>query len=381
MKLLRRHLVDAISAAAHGDHIRLELRGEHCTVVGADMYTMTVVELSAVGTAAPVVVTLPTKLLTATCKALQGDDVDVDISTTKLRLRSGGYRGEVAAQGRLPGVQAVPDEMWRELEAGQALALSEALRAAVVAALSDLARPTVSGVRIEVVGNSAHVVGTDGNRLHVVELRNVGLAESLTLPTQCVGAVCEALDEAEVRVVKATKPKKGAVVAVQSMPQPPRVRIAVGANNVAVEVVYSDPASPLRRLVFCRRAPEPYSEWRRVAAGGAGGIVLRLQRDVLLAQLRTCPADAVSLCVADGRLRLDYVVLDDTSTRRLGEGSVDVVVVSAPTTQQPVQVKVSTALLRDAVAQCGDVVDVSLAPSQPVRLRSGAFSAVVMFVR
>lgn len=380
LTLPRRHLADAVAHASHGDHVRLELRDGKLIVAGADMMTMVVVELSTTASAPSSVVTLPTKLLSATLKACQQDDVEIDIAATRLRLRSGSYRGEVAAQGRLPGVTAVPDEMWQTLSSEQATKLGAALRCAAVAALSDPARPTVSGVRLELRAGSYSAVGTDGSRLHWVEVGDVGLRESLTLPSQCVGAVCDALAEAEVRVVKVAKLKKGAAAAPIAVPiQPPTLRIAVGANNVAVQL--ATPTS--RRTVYCRRAPEPYSEWRRVAEDRtSAAAALTMQRDVLLAQLKACPADAVTLTPGVAQLQLDYIVLDDTSTRRLGEGGVAVAAAGVlATATQTFQVKVSTAYLRDAVAQCGDEVVLSMSPSQPVRVRSDSFSAVVMFVR
>lgn len=377
LSLPRRPFVDAVLAAAHGDYIRLSVEDAVSAIVtGADMYTTTStmvwaqLPLDVVASS----VTLPTKLLVATAKALQGDDVELAISTSRCRLRSGSYRAEIAAQGRLPAVQQVPEQSWRSVDAGAAVEFSQALRCVKAAMLSDPARPAVSGVRVDLDGS---VVGTDGNRMHHVTTSWPG---GYTLPSSCVDAAVDVL--AAMELPKATKPKrKGGADGTCPSAAVPELHLAIGANNVAFRLT----TPTATRTLFCRRAPEPFSEWRRIAtAATTSAATLTLDRDVLATTLKSCPADAISICPTPLRLLLDYVVYDATSTRRLGEGSVEVAVkTSSIAAAAPVgfAVKVAVAFLRDAVACCGDEVVLEMSPSQPLRVRCGRFQGVVMFMR
>lgn len=381
LSLPRRPFVDAVLAAAHGDYIRLSVEDAvSLYITGADMHTTTStmvwaqLPLDVVASS----VTLPTKLLVATAKALQGDDVEVVISTSRCRLRSGSYRAEIAAQGRLPAVQQVPEQSWRSVNAALCAEFSQALRCAKTAMLSDPARPAVSGVRVDTSGD---VVGTDGNRMHHVTTSWPG---GYTLPGSCVDAAVDVL--AAMEPPKATKPKRkgaGATGGVDGtcLVVAPELHLAIGTNNVAFRLT----SPTATRTLFCRRAPEPFSEWRRIAtAATTAAATLTLDRDVLAATLKSCPADAISICPTPLRLLLDYVVYDATSTRRLGEGSVEVAVKSssiAAAAPLGFAVKVAVAFLRDAVACCDDEVILEMSPSQPLRVRSGRFQGVVMFMR
>ncbi len=376
LSLPRRHLVDAVAQAAHGDYIRLSIDDAvSLTVTGADMYTMTSTSL---WTKLPLdvvasSVTLPTKLLTATAKALPNDDVTLTITTSRLQLRSGSYRGEIAAQGRVGAVHQIPDDAWRDMDAAISTELCQALSCASAAMLSDPARPAPSGVRVDPDGS---VVGTDGNRMHWVTTSWRGGA--FTLPPSCVGAVADILGAIAAKPTKSKK--KGAAQGGDDIGTL-CLGVVVGVNNVAFRLTMPTGT----RTLFCRRAPEPFPEWRRIARADTGqsAATLTLDRDVLMATLKSCPAESVTLGVGVGSstvLTLDYVVFDDTSTRRLGDGSVEVAVKACSATAH-LRVKVSTAFLRDAVACCGPDVVLEMSPSQPVRVRSGSFVGVVMFQR
>jgi len=380
LSLPRRPFVDAVLAAAHGDYIRLSIEDAVSVIVtGADMYTTTStmvwaqLPLDVVASS----VTLPTKLLVATAKALQGDDVEVVITTSRCRLRSGSYRAEIAAQGRLPAVQQVPEQSWRSVDTGMTAEFSQALRCARAAMLSDPARPAVSGVRVDLDGS---VVGTDGNRMHHVTTSWPG---GYTLPGSCVDAVVDVL--AAMELPKATKPKRkgasatGAADGTFPAVVLPELHLAIGANNVAFRLT----TPTATRTLFCRRAPEPFSEWRRIAtAATTSAATLTLDRDVLATTLKSCPADVVTLSIGSGVLALDYVVYDATSTRRLGDGSVEVPLKAM---RLPLgsncSVKVAVAFLRDAVACCGDEVALEMSPSQPLRVESTGRLAVILFLR
>lgn len=374
LSLPRRHLVEAVAQAAHGDYIRLSVDDAAAlTVTGADMYAMTSTNL---WTKLPLdvvasSVTLPTKLLTATVKALPGDDVALTITTSRLQLRSGSYRGEIAAQGRVGAVHQIPDDAWRDMNATISTELCQALSCASAAMLSDPARPAASGVRVDVDGS---VVGTDGNRMHWMTTSWRGGA--LTLPPSCVGAVVDILGAVAAKPTKSKK--KGAAQGGDDVGTL-CLGVVVGVNNVAFRLT-----TPIgTRTLFCRRAPEPFPEWRRIARdGGDVAASLTLDRDVLMSTLKSCPAESIRLSIGSGVLMLDYVVFDDTSTRRLGDGSIEVPlkVLRLPL-GSACTAKVSTAFLRDAVACCGPDVVLEMSPSQPVRVRSGSFVGVVMFQR
>ncbi len=384
---------DAVITAAHGDYIRLEVTdATSLNVIGADMMSMTVTKLWMQHSpdVVAVSVTLPSRLLVASTKSLQGNDVVLEILSSRIRLQSGSAKAELAALGRLPGVVEVPDEMWQQLSVEAATKLGQAIKTASSAMLVDPARPAVSGVRIEVSQNVVYVVGTDGARMHVVELRDVVLCAvgSFTIPDKCVGAVVDALTIETPSPPKTKKPKKGdvAVVATPLTTTPlPLIHIAVGENNVAVRVVNVDPATPYyTRTVYARRAPEPFAEWRRIAGdingpSSGGGVVVEVA--ALAALLKSCPADAVTLSPRPNAIHLDYVVFDDTGTRRLGDGSNEIAATSRDGVAVSASVKVSTKYLRDALAGCGETVELVMSASQPLRLRSGDFLAVVMFMR
>lgn len=384
--LSRRHLLDAVTTSP-GNYVRVELTDDAVTVIGADAVVITSTTCRCVNATTPTIVhiTVPQKLLAATLKGLNGDEVVVSISpaSTKLLLRSGSAHAEVVADGRVPAVQQVPATAWKVVGVEEAVKLRAALQQVAPAMLNDPARPAVSGVRFD----DGVVVAQDGARLHTVAVAHS--FGTFTLPCAGVVVLLEALDVESV-VPKVTKGKGKT----QTSSSPPSVRAAVGKNFITVETS----TATSTRLVVCRKAPESYAQWRRVLEGLGEDGVVTVKRDVLLAALK-CPADAMTLSwSAGGRypgigvasvdipttpFRLDYAVMDDTSTRRLGSGGAEV---EAITQTGTVSVKVSVRCLLDAAKSCSDDVTLSSSPGQPLRVRCGGegnytFDAVVMWMR
>lgn len=394
--LPRRHLADAIATASHGDYIRIALDGAAVQIIGADPTLLVCVAIGdATATAtppAPTSVTVPTRQLIAEVKALPDGDVTMQIIGATLQLRSGNRTATITAQGRLPDVIDVPASSWQPLSCANAATLGHAIAAVAPAAVVDPARPAVAGVRLEAVGGvgdaasaQLHVVATDGARLHC---RTVTLAtqlpRSLTLPNAVVGAVTSLLGRGEVVAVKPATAKKrgGGAAAGVVTTSPPTFTIAVGVHNIALRCVDTATTTTL----YARLAPEPYAPWRRIAdglGGGAAVVAVTLDATALLSWLRSCPADAVTLCVdaTAQLLRLDYVVTDDTGTRRLGGGE-DSLGCVAPTDAPPLPIKLSVRYLRDVLVGCmGDVV-LSWSSGQPVRVSAaGQLVGVVMWMR
>lgn len=355
--LPRRQFVDAVLSSCHGDFVRLELINRRLYLVGSDLVTMTVMWFD-VSIPDLESITVPSKLLAASLKGLTDEDLAVTISGSRLGLRCGKHQSEVAAQGRLPNRVDVPSELWRELSIERAQRLKEALSAVAPAALADTSRPAVSGVRCDDL-----VVATDGARMHSYELNLGGTA--FTLPTSAVPHLISVLTPAE-----AKKTKKNEVV---TPPQPVNYAIAVSERSVALRGHQRD--------VIVRRCPEPYCDWRRIhdaVMTPESTATARLRRDDLLAVLKACPADAVTLELQSSTvLQITYIVLDTTATRWLGSGSVDV----AAQIVGDGSVKVSTKNLTEALRGCGDEVVLHVAASQPLKLTSGPFKATVMFTR
>jgi hypothetical protein len=98
--------------------------------------------------------------------------------------------------------------------------------------------------------------------------------------------------------------------------------------------------------VYCRRLPEPWAPWERIAKGAIGdAVVVKVTTKPLLDALRSIPADFVSLSSegGDSGLCLDYT----TPTGR-GRLVVDASMPKLP----PIRHRVR--YLVDALACCGD---------------------------
>ena len=386
-RIPRRRLVDAVAEAAFSEAVRLEasssrlfvdqprrLGGDaagRLVVTGGDPQVASVRELAA-EVAAPFAATLPARLLAQTCKALPEGVVEISqLGSGAIQLRCGTYRVEVVPSGRVPVTPQVPPQAWRRLSGDEGRRLAWAARAGAAAMLVDPTRPAQSGVRLD--GDVA--VGTDGARMHVAE--SVDLGRAVTIPAAAAARLSEVVDAPE--PAKPKKPKKGEPE--PAPPPAPEVLVALGSQNLAAEVVDAD--GP--RRVFLRLAPEPFFEWRLVA-DSVGGSWSRLVvgRDALLGAVRGCPAPEVELSLRPAALGLRFVVRDEAAGgRRAGAGELEVPgqLSGAP----DVEVKVSTRYLRDALAGCGDEVELSASAAQPLRFRSssprGLIRGLIMFSR
>ena len=393
--LPRHHLADAIAAASHGDYIRVTLDGVKMQIVGADptlLVCVSVGDTAATATQfAPISLTVPTRQLVAEVKALPDGDITMQIVGATLRLRGGNRTATIMAQGRLPDVVDVPAAAWQALSSADAATLGQAIAAVAPAAVVDPARPAVAGVRLEVSAGASpptlHVVATDGARLHCRAVTlTTQLPRSLTLPNAVVGAVTSLLGRGE---VAASKPKKRAAAAAASAAPAaplaaPAFAVAVGVHNIALRCV--DAATATTTTLYTRLAPEPYAPWRCIVdgdVGGNGSVAVTVEAAVLSSWLRSCPADAVTLSVdaAAQRLRLDYVVTDETGTRRLGDGEDSVACVCEETAAAS-PIKLSVRYLRDVLIGCVGNVALSWSPGQPVRVSAaGQLVGVVMWMR
>jgi len=290
-------------------------------------------------------------------KGLPDGDIEITATQSQIKLRGGKRTATIAQQGRLCEVRAVAAELWQPLGSNT---FAAALKQVAAAAVRDEARPAVSGVRL----TRDAVIATDGARLHH---RNVGLSwlpRDLTLPINCVGAVCDLL------AVEAPKKSSKAVGTAPA----PDFAVAVGANNIA----FRSTTTAQQRTLYVRLAPEPFVEWRRILDAAVVDTVAVADATKLAAWLRSCPGSVVELSCGEAELRLRYEVLDDTGLRLLGEGedAIEAEVLSAAA-----PIKLSVLYLRDALAGCAGAVRLCWTAGQPLRLSDGDWTAVLMFSR
>lgn len=347
----RRSLVEVVSAASVGEHVRLEAVAGQLRCVGGDG-TLVVV----VGTAAGIAdaqTTLPTAVLSKVLRGLTADDIDVTLQPHSCVIATPQTRTEIVAAGHLPPVPSVSEDSFRDLD--DAASFASALRFALASTLQDPTRPQVSGVRID----GTFMVGCERARIHRAAVTVAALSQPATLP--CLGA--QAIIDA-ITACAPPKPKKGATAA-----EWPRIRIAVGDRAVALKTP--------QRLVFVRREAEPYCDWRRIIEWGAAGCVVSVKRDVVSGALRGCLGDVVELSVVQQQLHISWAARD--GARTLGLGSVDVPVAAQGTLQQPL--RISLAALTSALDGMGDDVTMSMSPSQPLRVESVGRLAVILFLR
>ena len=356
--LPRRSLADAVAAATHAEHVTITATDQHVTIVGADMWLTTVTQLGCnpPNTTDPFAATVPTRQLIAELKGLPDGDIEITATQSQIKLRGGKRTATIAQQGRGCEVRAVATELWQPSSG----ALATALKQVALAAVRDEARPAVSGVRL----TRDAVVATDGARLHH---RNVGLSwlpRDLTLPINCVGAVCDLL------AVEAPKKSSKAVGTAPA----PDFAVAVGANNIA----FRSTTTTQQRTLYARLAPEPFAEWRRILDAAIVDTVAVADAAKLAAWLRSCPGSVVELSCGEAELRLHYQVLDDTGLRLLGEGED---AIEAEVLNAAVPIKLSVPYLRDALAGCAGAVRLCWAAGQPLRLSDGDWTAALMFSR
>jgi len=349
----RRSLVEAVSAASVGEHVRLEAVAGQLRCVGGDG-TLVVVMGTAAGVA-DAQTTLPTAVLSKVLRSLTADDIDVTLQPHSCVITSPQTRTEIVAAGHLPPVPLVADDSFRDLD--DAASFASALRFALASTLQDPTRPQVSGVRID----GTFMVGCERARIHRAAVTVAAFTVAATLP--CLGA--QAIIDA-ITACAPPKPKRGAGAA-----EWPRIRIAVGDRAVALKTP--------QRLVFVRREAEPYCDWRRIIEWGAAGCVVSVKRDVIAAALRGCLGDVVELTVSDASQLLHISWAARDGARTLGLGSVDVPVRAAGTLQQPL--RISLAALTSALDGMGDDVTMSMSPSQPLRVESAGRLAVILFLR
>jgi hypothetical protein len=127
--------------------------------------------------------------------------------------------------------------------------------------------------------------------------------------------------------------------------------------------------------VYCRRLPEPWAPWERIAKREAlDAVVFTLPTKPLLDALRSIPADFIGLSSygVDGGLghglRIDYA----TPTGR-GQLVVDASMPKLPLIRHRVR------YLVDALACCGDEVTMTVSASAATRIESGRFVGFVMY--
>ena len=356
--LPRRSLADAVAAASHAEHVTLAATDQHLTVAGADMWLTAATQLGCNDpNAKPFTAAVPTRQLIAELKGLPDGDIEITTTQSALRLRGGKRTATIVQQGRLCEVRVVATELWQPSSG----ALATALKQVALAAVRDEARPAVSGVRL----TRDAVVATDGARLHH---RNVGLSwlpRDLTLPINCVGAVCDLL------AVEAPKKSSKAVGTAPA----PDFAVAVGTNNIA----FRSTTATQQRTIYIRLAPQPFVEWRRILDAAVVDTVAVADATKLSTWLRNCPGSIVELSCGEAELRLRYEVLDDTGLRLLGAGE-DAIEAEVVNTFAP-PIKLSVPYLRDALAGCAGAVRLCWAAGQPLRLSDGDWTAVLMFSR
>lgn len=348
----RRSLVEAVAAAAVGEHVRLEAADGQLRCVGGDG-TLVVVVGGCGAIAAESQTTLPTAVLSKVLRGLIADDIDVALQPHSCVITSPTSRVEIVAAGHLPSVPLVAEESFRDLD--DAASFASALRFALASTLQDPTRPQVSGVRID----GTFMVGCERSRIHRASVAAAPLSQPATLPCSGAQAVVDAI-----AACAPPKPKRGATAA-----EWPRIRIAVGDRAVALKTP--------QRLVFVRREAEPYCDWRRIIEWGAAAVVVSVKRDVVSAALRSCLGDVAELTVANSTLHISWAARD--GARTLGLGSVDVPVSAAGALSQPL--RISLAALTSALDGMGDDVTLSMSPSQPLRVESAGRLAVILFLR
>ena len=144
---------------------------------------------------------------------------------------------------------------------------------------------------------------------------------------------------------------------------PPITRYATGQRFIVID-------TPTSR-VYCRRLPEPWAPWERIAKREAvDAVVFTLSTKPLLDALRSIPDDFVSLSSdgGDSGLNLGYT----TPTGR-GRLVVDGAVPRLP----PIRHRVR--YLVDALACCGVETTMAVSASAATRIGSGRFVAFIMY--
>lgn len=298
-------------------------------------------------------VTVPTQALQAALKALRGDDVTIAHTTTTLKLTTPHSNAEISITGSVVNYIPVADDLWRDVDGDE---LAQGLRSVEAAvAAGDVNN---AGVRFCPDG----VVATDTCRLHWWRWDGEAAAVPTLIGTihpDTSAIVLSALSTGR-QGGKTTKGKgkKAAAAA------PFVTRYATGQRFIVID-------TPTSR-VYCRRLPEPWAPWERIAKREAlDAVVFTLPTKPLLDALRSIPADFVALSSegGDSGLCLDYT----TSTGR------GLLVVDASMPPLP-PIRHRVRYLVDALACCGvEVTMMAVSASAATRIESGRFVACVMF--
>jgi hypothetical protein len=277
--------------------------------------------------------------------------VTIAHTATTLKLTTPHSNAEISIIGSVVNYIPVADELWRDVDGDE---LAQGLRAVEAAvAAGDVTR---AGVRFCPEG----VVATDTCRLHwwrwddeaVVVPSLVG-----TIHPDTAAIVLSALTRQGSGKTAKGKGKKAATAA------PPVTRYATGQRFIVVDT----PAS----RVYCRRLPEPWAPWERIAKGEVrDAVVFTLPTKPFLDALRSIPADFVSLSSegGDSGLCLDY-------TTPTGRG---LLVVDAATPPLP-PIRHRVRYLVDALACCGDETTMMVSASAATRIESGRFVGFFMY--
>ena len=296
-------------------------------------------------------VTVPTQALQAALKALRGDDVTIAPTATTLKLTTPHSNAEIGIVGSVVNYIPVADELWRDVVGDELARGLRSVEAAVAAGDVNNA-----GVRFCPDG----VVATDTRRLHWWRWDDeAAVVPSLvgTIHPDTAAIVLSALTRQGSGKTAKGKGKKAAAAA------PLVTRYATGQRFIVID-------TPTSR-VYCRRLPEPWAPWERIAKGEVrDAVVFTLSTKPLLDALRSIPADFVSLSSdgGDSSLCLDY-------TTPTGRGRL-VVDASTPMLSS---IRHRVRYLVDALACCSDETTMTVSASAATRIESGRFMACVMF--
>lgn len=347
----------AVSSSMPGEYTRLRTSAPGITIWSASLSAIVVSTLPLLTpTSTPLDVTIPTQALQAALKALRGDDVAITHTATTLKLITPHSNAEISVVGNVVNYIPVADELWRDVDGDELAQGLCAVEAAI--ATGDVSN---AGVRFCPDG----VIATDTCRLHWWRW---GGGEAALVPTligtihpDTAAIVLSALTTGR-QVGKTTKGKGKAKAPVGAV-APSITRYATGQRFIVID-------TPTSR-VYCRRLPEPWSPWERIAKGEVrDAVVVKVTTKPFLDALRSIPSDFVALSSAggDSGLCIDYT----TPTGR-GRLVVDASLPPLP----PIRHRVR--YLVDALACCGDETTMMVSTSTATRIESGRFLACVMF--
>ncbi len=144
--------------------------------------------------------TVPARIFLDYVMSLSGDKVELLESEGKLQVTAGVYKGQI---------QTTPAEEFPTLPTGdgegievEANKLVEILGKVIYAAAKDSLRPVLTGVLFEINENKLRVVGTDGFRLSMAEMKiEKGEKRSLVVPARAVAEMMKMAKEGKVKLL------------------------------------------------------------------------------------------------------------------------------------------------------------------------------------